>query len=117
MENNEILGFQFEPTKVLLPDSSSAEVGKLVHQQIVKEAVLGETKYQLILGGCVSMKGCLCYHELTACKYFKIKRFYVYLLSILQIFIIKLINKEVVINLIHNTKRQSFLPIFFILRN
>ena len=101
-----------------------AKVGKLVHQQIVNQALLGETKHQLILGACVSTavksttKECLCYHELNACEYFKIKRLYVYLLPILQIFFIKLINKHAIINLflIHNTKRQKvFFCIFFIL--
>ena len=101
-----------------------AKVGKLVHQQIVNQALLGEKKHQLILGVFVSTavksatKECLCYHELNACEYFKIKRLYVYLLPILQIFFIKLINKHAIINLflIHNTKRQKvFFCIFFIL--
>ena len=101
-----------------------AKVGKLVHQQIVKQALLGETKHQLILGACVSTvvksttKECLCYHELNACEYFKIKRLCVYLLSILQIFFIKLINKHSIINLflLHNANRRKvFFRIFFVL--
>ena len=55
MENSEILGFQFEPTKVLQPDSGSDEsCATLVHQQIDDQALPGETKHQLILGACVS---------------------------------------------------------------
>ena len=54
MENSEILGFQFEPTKALQPDSIRAKIVKLVHQQIVNQALLRETKHQLILGACVS---------------------------------------------------------------
>ena len=101
-----------------------AKVGKLVHQQIVNQAVPSESKHHLILGACVSTvaksatKECLCYHELNACEYFKMKRLYVYLLPILQIFFIKLINKHAVINLflIHNTKKwKVFFLIFFIL--
>ena len=101
-----------------------AKVGKLVHQQIVNQALLGETKHQLILGACVSTvvksttKECLCYHELNACEYFKIKRLCVYLLPILQIFFIKLINKHPLIGLflLHDTKRWKVLfRIFFIL--
>ena len=101
-----------------------AKVGKLVHHQIVSQALLGKTKHQLVLGTCVStvvkstMKECLCYHELNGCEYLKIKRLYVYLLPILQIFSIKLINKHAIINLflIHNTKRRKvFFRIFFIL--
>ena len=37
-------------------------------------------------------KECLCYHELNTCEYFKIKKLYIYLLTILEIFFIKLIN-------------------------
>ena len=72
MENSEILGFQFEPIKELQPDPSSAKVGKLVHQQIVNQALLDKTKHQLILGACVptvvksTTKECLFYHELSA---------------------------------------------------
>ena len=103
MENSEILGFQFEPTKALQPDSKF--VPSLVHQQIVNQALPGETKHKFILGACVSTvvksatKECLCYHELNSCEYFKIKRLYVYLL----------INKHAIINLfsIQNTKRQE----------
>ena len=68
-----------------------AKAGKLVHQQIVNQALLGESKHQLILGAYASnvvkspTKECLCYHEF--------KKLYVYLLQILQIFFIKLINK------------------------
>ena len=121
MKNSEILDFQFEPTsKVLQPDSKlGRKVGKPVHQQIVNEALLGETKHKLILGAYVSTavkltrKECLCYHELNACEYFKIKRLHVYLLPILQIFFIKLINKHAIINLflIHCTKRQNFFSV------
>ena len=35
-------------------------------------------------------KECLCYHELNMCKYFKIRKSYIDLLMILQIFFIKL---------------------------
>ena len=101
-----------------------AKVGKLVHHQIVNQALLGEMKHQLILGTCVSTvvksitNECLCYHELNACEYFKIKKLYVYLLPILQIFFNKLINKHATINLfvIHNTKRPKvFFRVSFIL--
>ena len=54
MENNEILGFQFEPTKALQPDSSSDESWETV-QQIVNHAQLEETKHQVVLGACVSI--------------------------------------------------------------
>ena len=108
------------------------KVWKLVYQQIVNQALLGEAKHQLILGACVSnvvkstKKECLCYHELNAREYFKIKRLYVYLLAILQIFFIALINKKVarlftrnstiIINLflIHNTKRQKVFSVYFL---
>ena len=101
-----------------------AKVGKLVHQQIVNQVLLGETKHQLILSACVSTlvksttKECLCYRKLNASEYFKIKRLHVYLLPILQSFFNKLINKHAIINLfsIHNTKREKlFCCIFFIL--
>ena len=122
MENSEILGFQFEPTQALQPDSKfgRAKVGKLVHQQMVNQTLLGETKHKLIFGACVSTvvklttKECFCYHELNACEYFKIKTLYVYLLPILQIFFMKLINKHAIINLflIHNAKRRKVYTIF-----
>ena len=100
-----------------------AKVGKLIHH-IVNQAQLGQKKHQLILGAYVSAvvksttKECLCYHELNTCEYFKVKRLYAYLLPILQISLIKLINKHAIINLflIHNTKRHKvFFRIFFIL--
>ena len=120
MENSEILGFKFDPTKTLQPDSKLGRIlGKLVHQQIVNQALLGGTKHKLILGACVSTvvksttKECLCYHKLNACEYSKKKkRLNFYLLAILQIFFINLfdlINKHAIINLflIHNAKRQK----------
>ena len=74
-------------------------MGNLFIQQTVNQALLRESKHQLILGACVSnciqmrtTKECLCYHELNACEYFKIKELYIYLLTILQNFFSKLIN-------------------------
>ena len=71
MENDGILGFQFEPIKALQPDSSSDK--KLDLQQIVNQALLGETKHQLILGACCfncnqmsTTREYLCCHELNA---------------------------------------------------
>ena len=100
MENCEILGFQFESTNTLQPDSSREKVWKFVYQQMVNQALSGETKHQLILGAIIcfnssqisATKECLYYHELNKCEYFKTRRFYIYLLTILQIFFIKLIN-------------------------
>ena len=112
------------PRRFNLRSQVRAKVGKLVHQQILNQALLRETKHQLIIGAYVSTvvksttNECLCYHELNVCEYFKIKRLYVYLLPVLQIFFIKLINKHAIINLflIHNTKRRKvFFRIFFIL--
>ena len=55
MENSGILGFKFDPTKTRQPDSKLGRIlGKLVHQQIVNQALLGGTKHKLILGACVS---------------------------------------------------------------
>ena len=74
MENSAILGYHFESTKTFQPDSSSGDSssdGKLVHQQIVNQPLLGETKHQLILGAslnCIQInnEGGLYYHELNA---------------------------------------------------
>ena len=127
MENSEILGFQFKSTKVLQPDSS---LGKSWGTKVLGWEVLGETKHQLIICGIMSFncsqipatKECLCYHELNMCKYLKI-RFYICLLTILQIFFIKLISEHSIVTLIliQNTKKQKvffcFLLIYCILHN
>ena len=105
------------------PIQVRVKVGKLVYQQIVKQALLSETKHQLILGACVSTVGksttkeSLCYHELNACEYFKIKSLCFYSLPVVQIFFIKLISKQAIIDLFltHNTKRRNFFPYIFIL--
>ena len=74
MENSEISGSQFEPIKTFQADASLGKVAKLVHQQIVNQALLGN------LGACVSTavksttKECLCYLELNECEYFKKKK-------------------------------------------
>ena len=100
MENSEILGFQFEPTKTLQPDSCSG--GSLeTCSPADSEASTTKRKKTSVDTWCMcfnrnqsATKECMCYHELNACEYFKIKRPYVYLLPILQIFFIKLINKH-----------------------
>ena len=46
-------------------------------------------------------KECLCQHESKTCEYLKIRRWYVYLLTILQISFIKLISEY------PNTKRRK----------
>ena len=81
----------------------------------MNQALLGKTKYQLILGAFASTviksttKECLCYHELNAVRIYQNEKAYVYLFAILQIFFIKLINKHAITNLflIHSTKRNK----------
>ena len=46
MENSEILGFQFEPTKALQPDSSSGESLGIFSSA---DSELSEMKHQLII--------------------------------------------------------------------
>ena len=120
----EILCFQFKLTKALRSDPSLRERWETCLSRDSGPSTTTQKKHQLILGTCVltvvksTTKECLCCHELNACECFKIKKLYVYLLPILQIFFIKLINKHAIINLflIHNTKRQKvFFCIFFIL--
>ena len=99
MENNEILGFQFEPTKALQPDSGSCENWETCSSVDIEPSTNTQNEASAdtwcICLNCIQMlttKECLCYHELNACKYFKIKKLYIYLLRIFQIFFIKLIN-------------------------
>ena len=79
------------------------KIGKLVQKQIVNQALLGEIKSVDSWCKCLKCnqipktKECLCCHELDACNYFKIKGLYIYLLTILQIFFIKLINEHIVL--------------------
>ena len=105
-----------------------AKVWKFVHHQIVNQARLDKTKHQLIPDTIMcfncsqtpATKKCLCCDELNACKYSKIRRLYIYLLTTLPIFFIKLINEHASINLIliRNTKRQKgfFRVLFCFLR-
>ena len=108
MENSEILGFQSETTKALQPDSSSRE-SRETYSSADSEPGTTRQNEASVDTWCMcfncsqsTTKECLCYHELNACEYFKIKR-YVYLLPILQIYFIKLINKTRYQKLIFNT--------------
>ena len=102
MENSEILGFQFEPTKALQPDWSSCENWETCSSVDSEPSTNTQNEASAdtwcMCLNCIQMlttKECLCYHELNelnACKYFKIKKLYIYLLTIFQIFFIKLIN-------------------------
>ena len=112
MENSEILGLQLSLPRRFSLIQVQEKVEKLVHK--------------LILYACVSTvvksitKECLCYHELNAGEYFKLKQLHFYFLPILQIFFSKLINKRAIINLflIHDTKRQKvFSYIFYTIFN
>ena len=79
----------------------------------MNQAPLGETKHQLILGACASTV-VKCQQRKSACVIMK-KRMdkHIYLLTILQIFFIKLTDEEAlrVINetskLNHNTKKRK----------
>ena len=80
MENSEVIGFQFEPTNALQPDSISGKSWETCSSADCR-ALLGEKEHQLILGVCVStvVKSTtkyLCYHELNACEYFNFANFY-----------------------------------------
>ena len=106
MENSEFLGFQFEPTKAHQPDSSSDESWETCSADSEpsttrqNEASVNTWCMYLKCSQMPTKNECLCCHELDACDYFKIKGLYIYLVTILQIFFIKLINEHVVINLI-----------------
>ena len=101
-----MLGFQFEPTKVLELDSSLDEIWETIHQQsepsITRQSeALIDTCYMCFDCSQMSaMKDCSCCHELNRCEYFKVNGFYIYLLTILQIFFIKLIHEHAVLKTI-----------------
>ena len=92
MENREILGFQFKPTKMLQPDSSSNESWETCStdsEPNTTEQNKASVDTWCICLNCSQMptkKEHLCCHELDACNYFKIKGFYIYLLTMLQVF-------------------------------
>ena len=83
MENSEILDFQFEPIKALQPDSSSGKNWKkLVHPADSEPSTTTRNEASVytccMCFNCIQMlttKEFLFYHELNACKYFKIKKF------------------------------------------
>ena len=98
MENSEFLGFQFEPTKALQPDSSSGESWEICSSADSEPSTLRRNKasvdtcwhHVFECSQILTTKECLCYHELNTCEHFKIRRLYIYLLTILQIFFIQL---------------------------
>ena len=125
MENSEILGFQFELIKVLQSDSSLGEGLEICSSSDSEPSTFRQNKASVDtwchhVFQTPATKKCLCYDELNTCKYFKIRRLYIYLLTTLQIFSIKLINEHASINLIliRNTKRQKvfFRVLFCFLR-
>ena len=88
MQNSEILGFQFEPTKALQSDSSSGENWENRSSPDSEPSTTTRNKASAdtwcMCFDCIQMlttKECLCYHELNACEYFKIKKLYIYLLN------------------------------------
>ena len=90
MENNEILGFQFEPTNAFQTDSSSSENWETCswadsEPSTTTRSLLSISWYLVHVFKCIQMlttRECLCYHELNACEYFKIKNFFfLYLIS------------------------------------
>ena len=101
MENSEIVGFQFEPTKAPKSDSSSGEIWETCSSADSEpntprrnEASVDTWCMCFNYSQMLTMKECLCYHELNSCNYFKIKGLYIYLLTNLHIFFIKLINEQ-----------------------
>ena len=96
MANSGILGFQFDPTKVLQTDASLGKNWETCSSADSEPSTTrkNKTSVDTWFSRCVSTvvksttKDFLCYHELNLCKYFKINKLYVYLLSILQIFLI-----------------------------
>ena len=120
MGNSEILGFQFEPAKALQPDSDSGKSWKTCSSGD-SEPTSTRQKEASVTTWCMcfncnqmpATNECVCYNELNACEYFKIKRC-IYLLTILQILFIKLINEHtvisVIINLIIILRNGKFFP-------
>ena len=88
MENSEFLGFQFEPTKALQPDSSSGENWETCSSADSEPSTTTRSEASAdtwcMCFNCLQVlttKECLCYYELNACDYFKIKKLYTYLLN------------------------------------
>ena len=74
MENSEILGFQFEPTRALQPESSLDESWE-TRSTDSEPASVDTLCIYLDCSQMPATKECLCCHELDACDYFKLKRF------------------------------------------
>ena len=77
MENSEILGFQFEPTKTLQPESSLDESWETCSTDSEpsttrqNEASVDTWCMYLNCSQMPTTKECLCCHELDPCDYFK----------------------------------------------
>ena len=92
MENSEILGFQFQPTKALQSDSNLGESWETC-SSADSEPCTARRNEASVDTWCMCVnynqmpttKECFCCHELDAWDYSKIKGFYIYLLTILQI--------------------------------
>ena len=106
MENSEILGFQFEPTKKLQLDSSSGKSWEIFlsadsELRIFKrnEASVDHLCYYLFqLQSNANNEGVLLLTWIKHMRIFKIRRLYIYLLTILQVFFIKLISEYSIVN-------------------
>ena len=96
MENSEILGFQFEPTMALQLDSSQGNSWEIFSSADSEPSTFRQKEASVDIcfnhSQIPATKECLCYHEFSMCEYFKI-RLYIYLLTILQSFFMKLINE------------------------
>ena len=100
MENSEILCLQFE--LIVLQLDSRSDKSWEICSSADSEPTTTRQNEASVDTWCMcfnwtrmsATKECLCYHELNECEYFKIKTLYIYLLTVLQIFFIKLINEH-----------------------